>query len=124
MKKLLTLAAAFAIACASLFALDLGEINGNWQDSKYNANWNFAADGKIVLSDSVTGETYFTFTDANTQNFKLSAGTSGATITFDCAETHRSYKFNKPLSLGKDLKMTVNPDWSDADYETTITYKN
>ena len=122
MKKLLTLAAIAAIGSAA-FALDLGEINGTWQDSKYNANWNFAADGKIVLSDSVTGETYFTFTDSNTQNFKLSGGASGATITFDCAETHRSYKFNKPLSLGTDLKMTVNPDWTDTDYETTIKFQ-
>ena len=122
MKKLLALAAVAAIGTAS-FALDLGEINGTWQDTKYNANWNFAADGKIILSDSVTGETYFTFTDANTQNFKLNAGASGATITFDCAETHRSYKFNKPLSLGTDLKMTVNPDWTDTDYDTTIKFQ-
>ena len=122
MKKILAFSIA-ALATGSLFALDLGDIKGTWQDTKYNANWTFGADGKIVLTDSNTGAEYFTFTDSNVQNFKISAGTSGATITFDCSETHRSYKFNKPLSLNADLNMTINPDWTESDYETKIKFQ-
>lgn len=123
MKKLLALGALFALGTSSLFAFDLSQIHGTWQDAKWNANWSFNADGRIVLTDSKTGEEYFTFTDANTQNFKISAGTSGVTLSFDCKETHRSYTFNKPIALNSDLKMTVKPDWTSTPYDTTIKYQ-
>lgn len=112
------------IGISSVAALDLGGIKGTWQDSKWNADWTFSADGKIVLSDSATGNEIFTFSEANIQNFKIDASSSGATVSFDCKETERSYAFTKPIALNADLKMHINPDWTDEDYDTTITFKN
>lgn len=123
MKKFLTLTAALIIGTAASFAFDLGEIQGTWQDATYDANWTFSADGTIVLTIASTGETVFTFTDSNVQNFKLDAATSGVSVSFDCSETDRSYKFTKPISLGTDLQMHINPGWSDTDYDTTITFQ-
>lgn len=123
MKKILAVAAVMAMAVAGTFALDLGDIKGTWKDSKWDANWNFSADGKIILSKASSGEEVFTFTDNNVKNFKLNASASGVSISFRCDETERSYKFTKPLSLNADLDMTVNPDWTDTDYDTTIKFQ-
>ena len=123
MKKLLALVAAAAVFTGSAFALNLGDIKGTWQDSKWNANWTFSADGKIILTDSVTGEEYFTFTDSNVTNYKLDASTSGVSISFYCKETGRAYKFTKPITLNADLDMKINPDWTDTDYDTSIKFK-
>ena len=106
-----------------MFALDLGEVKGTWQDAKWDADWTFGADGTIVLSKTSTGEEVFKFTDSNVSNFKINAGAEGVTISFKCAETERSYKFTKPLTLSADLKMTVDPDWTAEDYNTTIKFK-
>lgn len=123
MKKILAVAAVMALAVAGTFALDLGDIKGTWKDSKWDANWNFSADGKIILSKASSGEEVFTFTDNNVKNFKLNASASGVSVSFRCDETERSYKFTKPLSLNADLDMTVNPDWTDTDYDTTIKFQ-
>lgn len=123
MKKLLTVAAVLFLGTA-VFAFDLGEIQGTWQDVNYDANWTFAADGTIVLSLASTGETVYTFTDANVQNFRLGVSTAGASVSFDCADTDRSYTFTKPISLGTDLEMHINPGWTDTDYDTTITFQH
>ncbi len=123
MKKILAVAAVMALAVAGTFALDLGDIKGTWKDSKWDANWNFNADGKIILSKASSGEEVFTFTDNNVKNFKLNASASGVSVSFRCDETERSYKFTKPLSLNADLDMTVNPDWTDTDYDTTIKFQ-
>ena len=122
MKKLLALAIA-AIMTAGLFALDLGGIKGTWQDKKWDADWTFSADGKIVLTKTSTGEEVYTFKDGTVQNFKVKADTSGVSISFDCKETERSYSFKKGLSLDADLDMVVNPEWTDEDYETVIKFK-
>lgn len=123
MKKILAVAAVMALAVAGTFALDLGDIKGTWKDSKWDANWTFSADGKIILTKASSGETVFTFDDNNVQNFKLDAGTSGVSVLFKCSETERAYKFTKPLTLSADLDMTVNPDWTDTDYNTTIKFQ-
>lgn len=125
MKKTVFLCMLFAgfVGMSGAAALDLGGIKGTWQDSKWNADWTFSADGKIVLSDSATGQEYFTFTEANIQNFKIDASSSGATVSFDCKETERSYSFTKPIALNADLTMHINPGWTDTDYDTTITFK-
>lgn len=122
MKKILTIAAILGLSSAA-FAFDLGGIKGTWQDEKWNANWTFSADGKIVLSDSKTGETYYTFTDSNTQDFKVNVGLDGVTLTFSSKKTARSYKFTKPASLDTDLDMRIEPTWTDA-YETKIKFQN
>ncbi len=124
MKKLFTLAAVLAVAAASsVSALDLGDIKGTWQDSKWDADWTFSADGKIHLTSSKDNSEVFTFTDNNVQNFKLSAGKTGVSISFDCKETERSYKFTKPLTLNADLDMHIDPEWTNVDYDTKIKFK-
>lgn len=123
MKKIIAIMAVALISVVSVFAFDLGDIKGTWQDAKWDADWTFSADGKIVLTKTSSGEVVYTFTDDNVQNFKLSAGTKGATVTFTCKETERSYSFTKPLSLNADLDMVINPDWTDEDYTTAITWK-
>lgn len=122
MKKLLAFAAA-AVMATGLFALDLGGIKGTWQDKKWDADWTFSADGKIVLTKTSTGEQVYTFTDGTIQNFKVNVDAKGVSIAFDCKDTHRSYSFTKGISLEADLDMVVNPDWTAADYETKITFK-
>ena len=122
MKKLIALAIA-AVMTAGLFALDLGGIKGTWQDKKWDADWTFSADGKIVLTKTSTGEEVYTFKDGSVQNFKVNADTSGVSISFDCKDTQRSYSFKKGISLNADLDMVVNPDWTSVDYETTIKFK-
>ena len=122
MKKLLALAAV-ALMATGLFALDLGGIKGTWQDKKWDADWTFSADGKIVLSLTSTGEEIYTFKDGNVQNFKVKADTSGVAISFDCKDTQRSYSFKKGIALNSDLDMVVNPDWTATDYETVIKFK-
>lgn len=109
MKKILTIAAILGLSTAA-FAFDLGGIKGTWQDEKWNANWTFSADGKIVLSDS------------NTQDFKVNVGIDGVTLTFSSKKTARSYKFTKPASLDTDLDMCIEPTWTNA-YETKIKFQ-
>ena len=122
MKKLLALAIA-AVMTAGLFALDLGGIKGTWQDKKWDADWTFSADGKIVLTKTSTGEEVYTFKDGSVQNFKVKADTTGVSLSFDCKDTQRSYSFKKGLTLAADLDMVVNPDWTKDDYETVIKFK-
>ena len=122
MKKLITLAVA-AVMATGLFALDLGGIKGTWQDKKWDADWTFSADGKIVLSLTSTGEEIYTFKDGTVQNFKVNVDTTGVSISFDCKNTNRSYTFKKGVALNADLDMVVNPDWTASDYETVIKFK-
>lgn len=122
MKKILAFGA-FALLAAGAFALDLGDIKGTWQDSNWNANWTFGADGKITLSDSVSGNTIYTFDDSNVQDFKLDAGTSGVSVSFSCKDTERAYKFTKPLTLNSDLDMHIDPEWTTKDYDVKIKFQ-
>ena len=122
MKKLLAIAIA-AIMTAGLFALDLGGIKGTWQDKKWDADWTFSADGKIILTKTSSGEEVYTFKDGTVQNFKVKADTTGVSISFDCKDTQRSYSFKKAVALNADLDMVVDPEWTDTDYETTIKLK-
>ncbi len=122
MKRLIALAVA-AVMATGLFALDLGGIKGTWQDKKWDADWTFSADGKIVLSLTSTGEEIYTFKDGTVQNFKVNVDTTGVSISFDCKDTNRSYTFKKGVALNADLDMVVNPDWTASDYETVIKLK-
>ena len=122
MKKLLVLLSLAVVGITSAFALDLGDIKGSWKDANWDANWTFAADGKIILTDG-NGEEVFTFTDSNVKDFKLNAETSGVSISFYCPETQRAYKFTKPLTLDADLDMHINPDWTDSDYDVKINFQ-
>ncbi len=123
MKKILAFALAAALSVAGAFALDLGGIQGTWQDAKWDANWTFSADGHIRLTKASSGEQVYDFTDGTIQNFKVNAGASGVTISFDCKETERSYSFTKPVALNADLDMTVTPKWNAPKYDTKIKFK-
>lgn len=128
MKKILALAAAAVLGTASVFAFEVGELSGTWKDTNWDANWTISADtngkGQIVLTRASTGEKLFTFNDDNIQNYKLSGSlSSGLTITFDCKATGRSYKFNKPVSLGKDLNLDIDRSWTTEAYNVTITWQ-
>ena len=123
MKKILAFAAVAVMAVAGAFALDLGEIKGTWQDKNWDANWTFNADGKIVLTKASSGETVFTFDDSNVQKFKILPTTSGLSISFDCEETERSYKFTKPITLNADLDMHIDPKWTSEGYDVKIKFQ-
>ena len=123
MKKIFAIAASLVMGTAGMFALDLKDIQGTWQDSNWDANWTFNADGKIVLTKASSGETVFTFDDSNVQNFKISPRTSGLSISFDCEETERSYKFTKPITLNADLDMHIDPKWTSEGYDVKIKFQ-
>lgn len=122
MKKILAFAAVAVMAVAGAFALDLGEIKGTWQDKNWDADWTFSADGKIILTKT-NGEAVFTFDDSNVKKFKPVANSKGVGFSFYCEETERAYQFLKPITLSTDLSMTVNPDWTDTDYNVDIKLK-
>lgn len=123
MKKLIAILAVALISVVSVFAFDLGDIKGTWQDPNWDADWTFSADGKIVLTKTSTGEAVFTFTDDNVTNFKLGATTKGATVSFSCKETERSYTFTKPITLDTNLEMVINPEWTTSDYSVKLPLK-
>ena len=114
---------AVALMSTGLFALDLGNIKGTWTDKTWDAEWTFSADGHIILTLASTGEVVYDFNDSTIQNFKVSAGTKGVTITFDCKDTERSYSFTKGVSLSTDLDMVINPDWTSEDYSVALKLK-
>ena len=122
MKKILAFVAMALVSITAAISLDLGGIKGTWKDKNYDANWTFQADGHIVLTIASTGKVVYDFNDSNITNFKVNAGASGVTVSFDCAATHRSYKFTKPVSLNADLDMVIDPDWTSKDYSTKITF--
>ena len=97
MKKLFVMVI-LAVMSTGLFALDLGNVKGTWTDKTWDAEWTFSADGHIILTLASTGEVVYDFNDSTIQNFKVSAGTKGVTITFDCKDTERSYSFTKGVS--------------------------
>jgi hypothetical protein len=120
MKKFLALAAVAVMSIVGAFAFDLGSIQGTWQDTEWDGNWTFKADGTIVLSLASTGETVFTFTDSNIQQPHIAIEDEGLTLRFDCAATHRTYKFVKPADLSPELKMTIVRDWRKGEYRKTL----
>lgn len=122
MKKILSLLAVMAFCVIGAFAQDVEFPTGTWTDEKWNAEWVFAKD-KVELFDASTGDLVYTFTKSNTEDFKLTPSTKGLTLSFSCAETSRSYKFTKPVSLDTGLEMEIDPDWTDVDYKVTIKFK-
>ena len=122
MKKLFAMIV-LAVMATGLFALDLGGIKGTWTDKAWDAEWTFSADGHIVLTLASTGEVVYDFNESTIQNFKVNAGASGVTISFDCKDTERSYSFTKGVSLSTDLDMVINPDWTTTDYSVALKLK-
>ena len=121
MKKIFALFAAACVSIAGAFAFDVGSVRGSWIDERYDAKWTFSAN-KIVLTIASTGQHVFTFTEENVQNFKMGMQAEGAVVIFDCAATHRSYSFSKPVELTTDLDVVIDPDWTQLDYRTRFKY--
>ena len=120
MKKFLALVAVAVMGIVGAFAFDLGQIQGTWSDGEWDGNWTFKADGTIVLSLISTGETVFTFTENNVENFHIGIEADGLTVRFNCPATHREYMFVKPADLSPDLNMTIRPDWRKSEYRKTL----
>lgn len=121
MKKFLAILFVLAICVTGVFAADEFP-TGTWIDENWDAKWVFAGD-KVELYDE-NDDLVYTFTYDNTTDFKLVPTTEGLVLSFTCAETNRSYKFIKPITLSADLEMVINPDWTDKDYEVTIKFSN
>lgn len=104
-----------------------GTIQGTWYDSKYDCLWvlnvDSTAKGLVELRDA-NGGLIYKFTRNNVQNFKLGAASDGVTVSFDCAEKNRQYKFTKPISGAKDLKLHVyNTEYNET-HDATITFRS
>ena len=96
---------------------------GTWVDEKWNAEWVLDV-AKVHHYDATTGELIYTFSKDTTESFKFVPSSEGLSLVFSCKETHRDYKITKPLDLGKDLKLSINPDWTDEDYNIVIKFKS
>ena len=120
MKKFLAILFILSVCVVGVFAEDTEFPTGTWIDENWDAKWVFAKD-KVELYDEDDVLVY-TFTKANTKDFKLTPSTKGLTLSFYCAETERDYKFTKPITLSTDLDMEINPDWTDKDYKVTIKF--
>lgn len=123
MKKIFAFVAVAVMAVAGAFAMDLGAIQGTWQDEYYAANWTFSANGSITLTQT-NGNVVYTFDDTNITDFKPIADEDGVGFSFTCAETQRKYKFVKPLTLTTDIKMVIDPDWTTEDYIAGLILQN
>lgn len=122
MKKLISFLLVSAFCLAGIFALDLGEFpSGTWEDTNWNADWVFSAD-KIELKDSTTGELIFDFS-GKMKNFKVFPSATGITLSFDCEETERSYKFTKSITMNTNLLMEIDPAWTDENYIIEIPFR-
>lgn len=117
MKKIISIFAVLAIVSFAAIAEDnvdvtgaateinLGEFPlGTWHDDTWNADWELGSKSIRLLQN---GALVYDFT-GKVQNFKVNVGTAGATISFDCADTNRSYQFNKGVSLSTDITMTID----------------
>ena len=120
MKKFLAILFILAVCVVGVFAEETEFPTGTWIDETWDAKWVFAKD-KVELYD-VDGALVYTFTKATTTDFKLTPSKDGLTLSFYCAETERGYKFIKPITLSTDLKMEIDPDWTDEDYKVTIKF--
>lgn len=96
---------------------------GTWVDNNWNAEWVLDV-AKVHLYDAANGELVYTFTKNNTENFKFVPSADGLTLSFTCAETNRSYKITKPLTLDTDLILEIDPDWTDEDYKVNLKFKS
>ena len=98
MKKIIALAAVAVLGSTLAFAQDFGSFpTGTWQDKKWNGDWEFGIN-TLKLKDSTSGEVIFDF-QGKMKNFKITPSVKGLSISFDCPETQRSYKFTKPATL-------------------------
>ncbi|MBQ1833151.1 MAG: hypothetical protein II114_05175 [Treponema sp.] len=124
MKKILAFVAVAFIAVASTFAAG-AQIEGTWNDAKWNANWTLGADTDgnfaVILTNAKTGKQIYKFTEKNIDGkFEWNVGMDGVSLSFTCKKTLRSYKFTKGVSLSTDLTLNIVPQWKQAEYEVSM----
>ena len=119
MKKLISVLVVAFVFAAGMFAVDFGDFpKGTWKDAKWNANWEFGVDS-LKLKDATTNEVIFDFA-GKMDNFKLTPSAKGLSVSFDCSETQRSYKFTKPATLDTSIEMEIQPEWTSTKYNVTM----
>lgn len=117
MKKIIVFLSLLLTVGFAVSAQDFSKLpTGKWLDQKWNAVWEFGANG-ITLSDT-NGKLIFDFKD-KMADFKVDASLSKVDISFSCAETHRSYKFSK-ATTNLDMDMEVLPTWLKEPYKVTM----
>ena len=124
MKKLLAVLFVAAAFVVGAFAQETPAFPaGSWVDEYYNGEWVISADGSVKLNDSKTGELIYNFTEDKITNIQLTADQSGVSFSFECAETHRKYKFTKEFNTLADIKIIVDPDWDTVVYGQLLKFK-
>ena len=63
------------------------------------------------------------FTEDKITNKQFSVDQEGVSISFECAETHRKYKFTKEFNTLADIKIIVDPDWDTVVYGQLLKFK-
>lgn len=132
MKRILAFLLVLALACTAVFANEALDFvgaaadsfpTGKWLDEKWGGVWEFGVGNSLKLWDT-ENNLIFDFARDKVQDLKLVPdAVRGLVLSFYCPETERAYKFVKPLTAGTDLELTVNPDWTDEDYITTIKFQ-
>lgn len=97
---------------------------GKWLDANWDAMWVFGVNNTIEIQDAKTGKSIYVFSKAQRKNFKINVSDAGLVITFSCAETNRSYKFTKPVTLSTDIIMEIDNSVSGEHYKVTMKNKN
>lgn len=119
MKKMLVVVVFLLAMATVVFAegIDLGKFpKGKWLDANWNAVWEFGANSIRLLDTN--GGLIFDFQD-KIEDLKVDVGVGEAKISFACEEAGRKYVFTKGIT-DLDLEMTIDPDWSAADYTVTM----
>lgn len=122
MKKLIVISL-LLIAAAFLFAegIDVGEFpTGKWLDENYDAVWEFSVDNIRILDPS--GMVYYDFSEATVEDFEVNAGTGGLVLSFSCVETGKSYTFTKPVSMGSEIILEIDPPWNE-EYKVEMPFQ-
>lgn len=124
MKKLLAVLFVAAAFVFGAFAEDPTFPSGSWVDELYNGEWVIGADSSVKLLDSKTGDLIFNFTEDKITNKQFSVDQEGVSISFECAATHRKYKFTKEFNTLADIKIVVDPDWDTEVYGQLLKFKS
>jgi len=120
MKKIFAILLVLGIAVTAAFAADTEFPTGKWLDKNWDAVWEFGIGNSLKLWNT-NGDLIYDFSKDKITDLKLLPSQEGLVLSFTCPETHRSYKFVKPITLSADLELEIDRDWTDEEYSTTIT---